>query len=127
MDSLRNLGPVPTNCNGALAMSDENWSRQDLPPEPPSFETLRNHAGYVDWELEATNRRFTISLSHAPRKLNMKYAPVRRAILDPYEQKYGKEMYMSDISDSDSESRSILISRGRKSRRGRRIIFDDIV
>ena len=41
----------------------------------------------------------------------MNYAPVRRAILDPYEQKYGKEMYVSDISDSDSETDLYLLAK----------------
>ena len=40
----------------------------------------------------------------------MNYAPVR-------ERKYGKEMYMGDISDSDGESRTISISKARKGRR----------
>ena len=57
----------------------------------------------------------------------MNYAPVRRANLDPYEQQYGKDMYMSDISDSDSERRTILISKGRKRRYCRRIVFNDNV
>ena len=57
----------------------------------------------------------------------MNYAPVRRPKLEPYDQKYGKDMYLSDISDSDGESRVINISKGRKARRCRRIVFSDIV
>ena len=101
---------------------------QDLPPESTSFDISRNAVVSTDkepsatslqnedWEPSSTRHRFTVSLSYAPKKLNMNYAPVRRARLDPYEQKYGKDMYMSDISDSDSESRTILISKGRKKR-----------
>ena len=57
----------------------------------------------------------------------MDYAPVRRPKLEPYDQRYGTEMYLSDISDSDGEGRVISISKGRKGRRCRRIVFNDIV
>ena len=57
----------------------------------------------------------------------MNYAPVRRPKLSPYDQSYGKDLYMSDISDSDGESRVINISNRRKGRHCRRIIFDNVV
>ena len=96
---------------------------QGLPPEPMPIEISRTAVVFTDreptasglqnedWEPEASSKRFTVSLSYAPKKLYMNYVPVRMPRLDPYEQTYGKDMYMSDISDSDSESRSINISK----------------
>ena len=90
-------------------------------------ERLASDPQYEDWKPLATSTQFTVSLSYSPKCIYMNYAPVRRPKLDPYEQIYGKEMYLSDISDSDGESRLINISKGRKGRHCRCIVFNDIV
>ena len=98
---------------------------QNLPPDKASFESHRSAVNsvcrepqasdpqYEDWEPRASNQYFTVSLSYTNKKLNMNHAPINRPKFDPYDQAYGKEMYLSDISDSDGESKVISISKGR--------------